>query len=112
MEKGFDKECKQYWNLVENSTDIEYSTEWIVEDRINPDSIDYMYAPTVSDVCMWIYGNYGIWISVKKDWEKGILLGFESVIDDNDGLIDCGTFKTPIEAYEAAIIHTLNNNIK
>jgi hypothetical protein len=109
IKRGFDKECKKYWNLLEYSTELDYSTEWIVEDRINPDSIDNMYAPSIADVIMWLYEKYGIWISVSKDWDIGILLGFESVIDTNGGFIDCGTFKTPTEAYEAAILCTLKN---
>jgi hypothetical protein len=33
------------------------------------------------------------------------------MIDENDGFIDCGTFDTLIEAYEAAFEYALNKLI-
>ena len=103
IQKGFDKECKEYWNL------IEYSTEWIVEHRINPDSVDFMYAPTIADVCMWLYEKYMIWISVDPDndinntWFHTISHGTSTTI--------FGNYRSPTEAYEAGIEDVLINMI-
>ena len=72
---------------------------------------EILIRPTIADVVMWLYEKHGIWISVKKDYHNGALLGFESMIDNEDGFIDCGTFDTSNEAYEAAIEYTLNSLI-
>ena len=104
----FDKKWRYELTLDEGGQRVENS---LAEQRWNEGDISYVEI-AISDIILWLYDNHGIWISVSKDWDKDTLLGFESVIDDNDGFIDCGTFKTPTEAYEAAIIHTLNNNIK
>ena len=53
---------------------------------------DYFQAPTIAEVVMWLYEKYGIWISVTKDWDVGKCLGFESIIDTNDGFINTETY--------------------
>lgn len=69
-------------------------------------------APTISEVVMWLYDDkYGIWIWVQKEWDNGKLLGFEAVIDTNDGFTNTDTFNTPSEAYSEAILYTLKNLI-
>ena len=68
-------------------------------------------APTIAEAVMWLYEKYGIWISVTKDWDVGKCLGFESIIDTNDGFINTETYNSPTEAYEAAIKYTLENLI-
>lgn len=68
-------------------------------------------APTIAEVVMWLYEKYGIWISVTKDWDVGKCLGFESIIDTNDGIINTETYNSPTEAYEAAIKYVLENLI-
>lgn len=67
--------------------------------------------PTIIEVVMWIYEKYGIWISVQKDWGYGLGLGFEAIIDVNDGYINTETFLSPAEACSAAIENILNNLI-
>lgn len=69
-------------------------------------------APTIAEVVMWLYEKYGIWISVTKDWDVGKCLGFESIIDTNDGFINTETYNSPTEAYEAAITYCLENLIQ
>lgn len=68
-------------------------------------------APTIAVVVMWLYEKHGIWIYVQRDWDVGKCLGFEAIIDDNDGSINTETFNSPTEAYEAAIKYTLENLI-
>lgn len=105
LNKGFDKECNQYWNL------IEYGEEWIVEDRINMDSVDFMYAPTISDMVMWLYEKYGIWISVYM-LDKGEFHWETEFNSEDIGSRYPNYYKTPAEAYEAAIDYVLNNLIQ
>ena len=68
-------------------------------------------APTISEVVMWLYEKHGIWISVKKEWDDGECLGFEAIVDYNDGLINTVSYNSPTEAYSQAIIYTLKNLI-
>lgn len=112
IQKGFDKECKEYWNL------IEYSSEWIVEHRINPDSVDFMYAPTIAEVVMWLYEKHGIWIYADSH-EFGKWCYYYRFNRPNElypritenGQFSLEDYNSPTEAYEAAIIYTLNDII-
>jgi len=74
--------------------------------------VPYYSIPTIAEVVMWLYEKYGIWISVTKDWDVGKCLGFESIIDTNDGFINTETYNSPTEAYEAAITYCLENLIQ
>lgn len=78
-------------------------------------------APTIAEVIMWLYEKHGIWIA--NNWQSGSKTFLYELIDlnsyENTILIqeknykDVGEveFKTPSEAYEAAIEYTLNNLI-
>ena len=74
--------------------------------------VPYYSMPTIAEVVMWLYEKHGIWISVTKDWDVGKCLGFESIIDTNDGFINTETYNSPTEAYEAAITYCLENKIQ
>jgi hypothetical protein len=76
-------------------------------------------APTISDVVMWLYEKYDIWISVstskylkfysrvfKKESTKSIEHSF--IFEISGSIYD---FNTPCEAYEAAIEYVLTNLI-
>ena len=64
--------------------------------------------PTISEVVMWLYEKYGIWISVTKEVD-----GFDYVIDNKYGLSKYQKrFNSPKEAYEAAIDYALKNLIQ
>lgn len=67
--------------------------------------------PTIAEVVMWLYEKHGVWIYVQRDWDVGKCLGFEGIIDGNDGIINTKTFNSPTEAYEDAIKYTLENII-
>ena len=69
-------------------------------------------APTIAEVVMWLYEKHGVWISVQaphkllKSWYLEVYR-----INDEVTLIEESLFKSPTEAYSAAITHVLNNMI-
>ena len=71
-------------------------------------------APTIAEVIMWLYEKYGIWIQVHhwtnqpvndELWENCFCA---YVNGDN---MDAAIFKTPTEAYEAALEYVLKEVI-
>lgn len=70
--------------------------------------------PTITDVRMWFYEEHGIWIEVHR-WTNQPVGDeiwkncFQAFV--NGDAMDVSIFKTPTEAYEAAIEYTLNNLI-
>ena len=87
-------------------------------------------APTISDVVMWIYEKYGIWIysypiqpfltADDEQYPKIVWIAmcvsmnqvmFEKFIDADNGLA-INHHKSETSAYEAAIEYTLTNLIK
>ena len=142
-EKGFDNVCYSYYEnerlykgpfgtTIINS---EYGSKSSVKEILNSDfelkcykirKKEYLAAPTISDIVIWLYEKYKIWINVSGDcdykfrfeihtwnWyenEKShrlshIVLG-ESFWDTSSK-----PFTSPTEAYEAAIEYTLKNLI-
>jgi hypothetical protein len=71
----------------------------------------YYPRPEQHQVVDWLLEKYSIWVTVKREYHNGALLGFESIIDTNEGFIDCGTFDTPRQAYSAAFNY-IKDNIK
>ena len=72
-------------------------------------------APTVAEVVMWLYENHGIWIYT---WNSDINMTFRVWIQNlrikSNDTIEVPNIKicnSPTEAYEAAILYTLNNLI-
>jgi len=101
-EKGFEGNYFHYWNRVN------YSGEWEVDTRIWDTSVDYIEAPTIADVVMWLYKEHNIWISVDPDndidtWFYTISHGTSTTV--------FGNYSGPIEVYEKGIEHVLNNMI-
>jgi hypothetical protein len=86
----------------------------------NPNSkLFYKYgysAPTIAEVCMWLYEKHGIWISVTKDvdikWSNDYF-NYHILSPKGTTQSDIGGTQpnSPTEAYEAAIEYTLNNLI-
>lgn len=62
-------------------------------------------APSIADVIDWLYKTHKIWIDIIKYKDHG-----DDVNDPYYFTYDYGRhiYKTPIEAYEAAIIEVLN----
>lgn len=69
-------------------------------------------AYTIFEVLEWLRLTYGIWIAAYYNKNKSF---FVSIVDECDNFIGSGLFmedyKSPNEAYIAAIDYTLNNLI-
>lgn len=72
-------------------------------------------APTIAEVVMWLYEKHGIWIDVSlsqfskpKDlqWMYSIVFTQRCTYSHSPK-----SYNSPTEAYEAAILYTLNNLI-
>lgn len=104
--------------IVHSIKDAFEEKDYKIEDCFN--------APTIADVVMWLYEKHGIWILV--DWMSRIKpfnSGFYSHLRgttkplNQDNFISINNtkmpgyevFNSPTEAYEAAILYTLNNLI-
>ena len=73
-------------------------------------------APTIVEVVMWLYEKHGIWISVlmENNEEDNVSFYFsitKNVNNETYFIIRKSNFKSPTEAYEAAITHTLEKLI-
>ena len=66
----------------------------------------YTSAPTISEVVMWLYEEHGIWIYALRIDQKEF---YWSIDTDKKEFTSGENFKTPTEAYEAAIEYTLKN---
>ena len=93
----FDTNAKGYYN------DINWIRSW----RNSPID-DVISAPTISEVVMWLYEKYGIWISV--DPENGTDTWFFTISYNNSETI-FGNYSTPTEAYSAALDYIKENNL-
>jgi hypothetical protein len=51
----------------------------------------------------WFREKFNLESHIKKDWENGICLGYESIIECEDGIIDCGTHNIYEEAELACL---------
>jgi hypothetical protein len=65
-------------------------------------------APTIADVVMWLYEKHGIWIGVFSTDDVSM---FSYKISSKQGHNYSPNYKSPTEAYEAAIEYTLNSLI-
>jgi len=67
---------------------------------------DTLHAPTISEVVMWLYEKYGIWISVEEYKDHASDVNDEPTFISN---IEREEYSSPTEAYQGAIEYTLNN---
>lgn len=94
-------------------TKLYYSSET----KVTSVSYNEFAAPTVAEVVMWIYEKYGIWISVDTDINGRFRYSLRKYnITNGAWEVKNPTsiseyFNSPTEAYEAAILYTLNNLI-
>lgn len=94
--------------LKEKEFDFIVTWNYILGFKNNTERDKYM--PTISDVCMWLYEKYGVWIWVSQEYS--ISNDFSYRYRDKNGLTPpVGAFKSPTEAYLEAITYTLNNLI-
>ena len=118
--KGYDKKCYKYFhsNFGEEyeytlkGSDGELCTNWNIE-KDYPQ--DFISAPTIATVVMWLDEKHGIWISsepfIKNDNSVvNIYKIFKEGIIDTISRGSLG-YDSPTEAYLAAIEYTLKNLI-
>lgn len=65
-------------------------------------------APTIAEVVMWLYEKHGIWIAVTQELGATITFCYQ-VMGEHISATYKAYFKSPTEAYEAAIEYTLKN---
>ena len=127
-EKGFDEQCYYYYEhaITEAYNEQDgYSgpfgwekgeTNYQSGFHINNSKYDssneawlLCSAPTIAEVCMWLYEKHGIWISVDFNLETSWFYDIVVLSGEGGNILD--NFDSPTEAYEAAIDYTLNNLI-
>lgn len=117
--KGFNLKVVNFYNHKKLSLISDKDRQ--VEGLVNYNPINwnfvrehYTSAPTIAEVIMWLYEKYGIWIQVHH-WTN-------QPVDDelwencfcayvNGDNMDAAIFKTPTEAYEAALEYVLKEVI-
>ena len=103
-EKGFDEPCKL---CVEDGD--ERPLPFNCGNTIHRNSLHpYYSAPTISDVVMWLYEKYMIWISV--DPENDTNTWFHTITHEKSEIV-FGNDSSLTEAYEKGIEHILNEMI-
>ena len=103
-EKGFDEPCKL---CVEDGD--ERPLPFNCGNTIHRNSLHpYYSAPTISDVCMWLYEKHKIWISV--DPENDTNTWFHTITHGHSTTV-FGDYNSLTEAYEAGIEDVLINMI-
>lgn len=80
---------------------------WGFNDRTK-DSLAQYSAPTISEVVMWLYEKYNIWISV--DPENDTDTWFHTITHNKSETV-FGNYSSLTEAYEKGIEYILNNMI-
>ena len=119
-EKGFDEYCKL---CVEEGDErpLPFNAGNILhKNSLHP----YYSTPTIAEVVMWLYEKHGIWIGVDCDcygilWYANLSVASEKNWDNihlRHEIISASKkfpneHNSPTEAYEAAILYTLNNLI-
>lgn len=102
-QKGFNEPCFSFY--YDNNFEF-----WKEQDVLK--SIEFPFdtvscnAPLYQQIVDWFREKHNHVIMIKKDWHKGKLMGWECVIEQKDGFIDCGTFKTHNAALNKAIEET------
>jgi len=76
----------------------------------NYEKIKYK-APTIDQVVNWFLEKYDIWISLGREYEKGIFMGFGIEIESNPGVRYLDVYDSPREAYLAAINYIIDNKL-
>jgi hypothetical protein len=115
-EKGFDFPCSKAYIIYESEDTEPYNEDGLeLNWNKHKSEIDYtrkfMSRPEQHVVVEWLRINHGIWVSVRKSWQGGVFIGYESQIDCEEGYFNCDTFNSPQEEYSAAFDCLLNNNL-
>jgi hypothetical protein len=111
-ERGFNEEVRDYHEEKDGTF---YRSQYFRDKiSINEKHKGFVVVPTIAEVVMWLYEKHGIWIEVHR-WTN-------QPVDDeiweecfqaftNGDAMDVATFKSPTEAYEAAIRYCLEKII-
>lgn len=68
-----------------------------------------LFGPTIGQVVDWIYEEFAVWISVDYYDEEMLFVYLITSIQEHVFEMEEHGFKTPYEAYEAAITYYLKN---
>ena len=129
-EKGFDKYCHSGYTekgniyLHQGGQLPVKNGRGYYEGRSYNGGEFYCSAPTIADVVMWLYEKHGVWIYAECDVngnfypkiyfskeENWLNLELRSKMNEGNRVICRKEYKSPTEAYEAAITYTLNTLI-
>ena len=103
-QKGFDDESAYYYN---EKGEMLFDKDFPSWQSTKPDS--YYDAPTIAEVCMWLYEKHNIWVNVYLYKDHAADVNDDYMFRSNYTKI--WEYKTPEQAYEAAIEYVLNNMI-
>ena len=78
---------------------------WVVGNAAALNIENVYQAPTIADVCMWLYEKHKIWISI--DPENDTDTWFHTITHGKSEIV-FGNYNSPIEAYEKGIEGVLN----
>lgn len=127
-EKGFDEKCSHYYindfqnfkhdgKLYKTSLPNDWDNENIFQYVKRTNQPHLCNAPTIAEVVMWVHKEKGLWVNVmymgfelKYSWSIDMITTSGSDWDSYGEEGDI-CYKSPIEAYEAAIEYTLKNLI-
>ena len=106
--KGFDKQCTGCYD----ETGIYGLTVMSIKQFYTNSKEDTwnFAAPTIAEVVMWLYEKHGVWIWVER-YSTLFRPYAEEIGDEMFGKWEGHKFNSPTEAYEAAILYTLNSLI-
>ena len=114
-ETKFENESSFYYN---KEGELLFDMDFPLLQRTKPDI--YYDVPTISEVIMWIYEQYSIWVNVSITIQKKYyyqcldITGKKDPTKNNYPSRICkpgNYFNSPTEAYTAAIEYCLNNLI-
>lgn len=114
-EKGYNfYHPTSYWEGEITHMTTGYALEDGTTSQKNYWDFERYYAPTISEVVMWLYEKHGIWIVVMpKRKDKGLFWGGYIDTGKDEFMKSYGSnFNTPTAAYKAAIEYALKNLIK
>ena len=104
-EKGFNEECTHIYSAMKDQKGLLLEVKEKTSNSYGPYTLT---APTISEVVMWLYEKYEIWIWVSM--ELGATNTFcWQLTGEHTSSNYKAYFKTPTEAYVDAITYTLTN---
>lgn len=104
-EKGYDKPC----GLLYDNNGVLSGTKMSMGGNPN-NYINKYSAPTITEVVVWLYEKYRIWVFVADAGGFGYTIQFLNTDGDSE-ISGLHEYEEPIEAYEAAFEYVLNNLI-